>query len=78
MGETDVEKALVRVFSQRIETGEFDPAETVSYRQIGLSHFNTSAAQALALETARQVRVTHSKTPRHDLIRMVANSRWCS
>lgn len=54
LGQSDVEKALVRVFTQRIETGEFDAPETVSYRQIGLSHFNTSAARQLALETARQ------------------------
>lgn len=54
LGQSDVEQALVRIFSQRIETGEFDQAETVSYRQIGLSHFNTSAARRLALQTARE------------------------
>jgi beta-glucosidase-like glycosyl hydrolase len=52
LGTADVEQALVRIFSQRIETGEFD--EDVSYRTIGLEHFNTSAAQQLALEMARE------------------------
>ena len=43
----------VRVFSQRIATGEFEPdAADVSYRQIGLEHFNTTEARALALDTA--------------------------
>ena len=43
----------VRIFSQRIATGEFEPHATdVSYRQIGLEHFNTTEARALALDTA--------------------------
>eukprot|EP01052_Picozoa_sp_SAG31_P034756 SAG31_NODE_4103_length_3579_cov_2.836494_4_plen_260_part_00 len=52
----DVDRALVRIFSQRIATGEFEPdgAESVSYRKIGLEHFNSSAAQQLALQTARE------------------------
>ena len=62
LSETDVERALTRIFSQRIETGEFDPVETVSYRQIGLEHFNTSAAQRLALDVARQSLVLMKNT----------------
>jgi len=55
LGEADVETALVRIFSQRIATGEFEPTvEEVSYRRLGLEHFNTSAAQKLALDTALQ------------------------
>ena len=55
LDEDDVDTALVRIFSQRIATGEFEPdANDVSYRKLGLEHFNTTAAQTLALETARQ------------------------
>ena len=43
----------MRIFSQRIATGEFEPdANDVSYRQLGLEHFNTTEARALALDTA--------------------------
>ena len=43
----------MRIFAQRIATGEFEPHATdVSYRQIGLEHFNTTEARALALDTA--------------------------
>eukprot|EP01044_Picomonas_judraskeda_P006922 COSAG03_NODE_716_length_6124_cov_162.473693_7_plen_99_part_00 len=43
----------VRIFAQRIATGEFEPdAADVSYRRIGLEHFNTTEARALALDTA--------------------------
>jgi hypothetical protein len=36
----------------------------VSYRQIGLQHFNTSFARALALDTARQSLVLMKNTAR--------------
>jgi beta-glucosidase-like glycosyl hydrolase len=54
---TNVEKlGCEKHVFRRISTGEFEPegAEGVSYRRIGLEHFNTTAAQELALDTARQ------------------------
>jgi beta-D-xylosidase 4 len=50
--ESDLDKALVRLYTSLIRTGYFDPEEKVSYRQLGWKDVNTEEAQKLAYKAA--------------------------
>lgn len=53
VAEAQVDRALVRLFTSRMKTGEFDAAARQPYRQIPWSSVNSPAHQQLALEAAR-------------------------
>jgi len=54
IAETDLDRALQRLFEARFRLGMFDPPEMVPYAQIPLSVNDCAAHRELALEAARQ------------------------
>jgi beta-glucosidase len=52
--ETDIDRALVRLFTARMKLGMFDPPDMVPYSKIGESELNSAAHRALALKLANE------------------------
>jgi beta-glucosidase len=52
--ESDIDKALVRLFTARMKLGMFDPPEMVPYSKIDESELNSTAHRALALKLANE------------------------
>ncbi len=52
--ESDIDTALVRLFTARMKLGMFDPPEMVPYSKIGESELNSPAHRALALKLANE------------------------
>jgi beta-glucosidase len=52
--ESDIDRALVRLFIARIELGMFDPPSMVPYSKIDESELNSPAHRALALKIANE------------------------
>ena len=52
--ESDLDPALIRLFTARIKLGLFDPPSTVPYQQIPESELNSPAHRALALQLANE------------------------
>ena len=54
LDETEIDRALARLFTARFRLGMFDPPEQVPFAQIPYSVVNSPAHQALALQSARE------------------------
>ncbi|MCL2488241.1 MAG: glycoside hydrolase family 3 C-terminal domain-containing protein [Oscillospiraceae bacterium] len=50
----DIDRALLRIFTVRMRTGEFDPPELVAYRAITAAAKEAPAHRELALQAARE------------------------
>jgi len=59
----DLDRAVGRMLKQRVLLGMFDPPEMQPYRKIGGDAINTTEAQQLALEGARQSMVLLKNSP---------------
>jgi beta-glucosidase len=53
IAETDIDAALVRLFTARFKLGMFDPPERVPFARIPMTEVESAAHRALALEAAR-------------------------
>lgn len=63
MTENDLDRALINMFTIRMRTGEFDPAEMVSYNKITPAIVNSKAHQELAMEVATKTAVLLKNQP---------------
>src|ERR1700678_446056 len=54
LAESDVDKALVRLFTARMKLGMFDPPEMVPYSKIDEKELDSAAHRALALKLANE------------------------
>jgi beta-glucosidase len=54
IGETEIDRALKRLFTSRFKLGMFDPAERVPFARIPISENDKPAHRQLALEAARK------------------------
>ena len=54
IAEADLDRALTRVFSERVRTGQMDPPELVPYSQYNLSSVDLPASRRLARRAARE------------------------
>ena len=52
--ESDIDRALVRLFTARMKLGLFDPPQMVPYTSIPASELNSAAHRALALQLANE------------------------
>ena len=52
--ESDIDRALVRLFTARMKLGLFDPPQMVPYTKIPASELNSAAHRALALQLANE------------------------
>jgi beta-glucosidase len=52
VSQAEIDQALIRLFTGRIQLGMFDPADQVPYRGISLDQNDTPANRALALQSA--------------------------
>ncbi len=52
--ESDIDRALIRLFTARIKLGMFDPPSMVPYTKIDESELNSTAHRALALKLANE------------------------
>ncbi|KAL6066428.1 Beta-xylosidase/alpha-L-arabinofuranosidase 2, variant 3 [Balamuthia mandrillaris] len=50
----NIDTAVGRLFSHRIQLGQFDPSDIQPYTKISIHQVNTSSARALALQAARE------------------------
>jgi beta-glucosidase len=54
LAETDIDTAVVRLFTARMRLGMFDPSAAVPFNAIPISEVNSAAHRELALEAARE------------------------
>ncbi len=52
--ESEIDTALVRLFTARMKLGMFDPPEMVPYAKIDASELDSAAHRALALKLANE------------------------
>jgi len=64
ISEADIDLALLRIFTNRMKTGEFDPPAMVEYTKIKKDVIEAQAHRDLALQSAREAIILLHNTPK--------------